>query len=161
MLSQIISDVKNCMKQLLLTDTFDAFEFTQGNITTYNTITINGQIHKEFYGSDYELSPFYGLEYTPWEHIKPLFLGQIKGKYTPVSFKIVFRANKDLAQSVLSEVSPSVADNIKSLILNIKYDENGLIITTGISEISFSMDKTVEEIWDKRVREILIKNEIG
>ena len=35
---------KNCMSHLLLKDTFDHFSFIEGEITTFNTFTIDGKM---------------------------------------------------------------------------------------------------------------------
>ena len=37
---------KNCMSHLLLKDTFDHFSFIEGEITTFNTFTIDGFLKK-------------------------------------------------------------------------------------------------------------------
>ncbi len=48
MISLEILDVKSCMSHLLLKDTFHAFYFIEGDIATFNTFHIDGQLHKDF-----------------------------------------------------------------------------------------------------------------
>ena len=47
---------KSCMSHLLLKDTFDKFSFIEGEITTFNTFTIDGFLHKEFFDEKPERS---------------------------------------------------------------------------------------------------------
>ena len=144
-----IEDVKSFMKYLLMEDKFDTFELIKGSITTYNTVDIDGLIQKDFYGSEYDSSDLYGYDYTPWSKAKELAFQLIKGKRTPLSFKFVLRAGNTLLTQVLTNLPEESTQHISSLILNIKFDSQGLSIVTGTSQTSFSLDKSADEVWDK------------
>ena len=47
-----ISEVKEFMSKLLLSDTFDSFLFIEGEIVTFNTFSINGYLQKDFFDKD-------------------------------------------------------------------------------------------------------------
>ena len=49
MISLNLTDIKNFMAQLLLSETFDHFSFIEGEIVTFNTFKIDGFIQKDFF----------------------------------------------------------------------------------------------------------------
>jgi len=155
MITLQIADKKAFMKYLLIDNMFDSFELVQGSITTYNTIDIDGQVRREFYGSEYDASDLYGYDYTPWPKAKELAYQLIKGKYTPLSFKFVLRANKALQSSILQELPAESTTHISSLIINVRFDSTGLSITSGTSSNSFSMDRSADEAWDEWVNRFI------
>ena len=85
-----ISDLKDFMNKLLLSDTFDYFLLEEGTIITANGFQIDGRVRKEFYTKeeqeDENLCPY---EFSLWKDIRPLCFQLIKGKRTPLSFKFV------------------------------------------------------------------------
>lgn len=149
MISIQINDVKNFMKHLLLSDTFDQFLLMHGSVSTSVTFELDGKINKDFYGAEYDISPVFGLDYTPWVQQKELILSLIKGKYTPISFKFILYPNSELQAKILSNASTVAIDNINNLVLTIRYNEFGLTLTSGISNKGFILDKTAEEAWDE------------
>lgn len=151
MLAIQIKDVKNFMKLLLISDTFDEFEMVHATISTSNIFDIDGKVDKTFFGEEYEVSDYYEHEYTPWKLIKEMCFGIIKGKHTPLAFKFILHAGREVTSSILAEIPETVASNIKSLILTIRYDEHGLMLTSGTASASFIADKSVDEAWDKWV----------
>ena len=64
MISLNLTNVKDFMSHLLLSETFDNFYFIEGEIVTFNTFTIDGYIQKDFFDSDAELT-----EYSYWKNL--------------------------------------------------------------------------------------------
>lgn len=155
MISIQITDIKNFMKNLLYTDSFDKFQLMYGSVTTANTYEIDGKVNKEFFGEDYETSELFGHDYAPWNMHKEFIKNIIKGKHTPLSFKFILYANDELKGVVLTDVPAETVVNVSNLVLNIRFDEYGLTLTSGISTISFIMDKSAEEAWDKYLTRFL------
>lgn len=152
MLAVQIKDIKNFMKLLLISDTFDGFEMIRAVISAANTFDIDGHVDSSFFGEDYESSEYFGHEYTPWKLIKNLCFEMIKGKHTPLSFKFILRADPETASSILAESSSGQPDPAAtSLILTVRYDEHGLMLTSATSSYSFTTDKTADGLWDKWV----------
>ena len=77
---------KSCMSHLLLRDTFDKFSFIEGEITTFNKFTLDGFLHKDFFDE----KP--ARDYSYWREVRDLCFSLIKGKRTPLHFKIVLSA---------------------------------------------------------------------
>ncbi|MDO5344619.1 MAG: DUF5721 family protein [Lachnospiraceae bacterium] len=158
-----LPDVKDFMNKLLTTDAFDAFLLSEASVTTFTTFRIDGTYHKDYYGTDAEL-----LEQDPhsaagpaWKLIRPLFFQIVKGKYTPLDFKLVLRladynVEKLLAQSGISLHSRDVA----GLFFNLHYNGKEIVCTTGTSLRIFTLEKTLDLAWDTMVQKFLKQQQI-
>lgn len=157
MIAENINDVKKFMSLLLVGDRFDNFEVADVSITTYNTFHIDGHINKDFYTKEeYEQEGF--PVFSKWSAVKPICYDIIKGKKTPLSFKIIFSMpEKDvislIEQNNLNSSNKIIMDikDINNLFLNIKYESGILSFVTGTSFKVFSMDKTLEQVFDKYI----------
>lgn len=85
MIALKLTNTKDFMSHLLLTDTFDNFSFIEGEVVTFNTFTIDGYIQKEFFESEEKLPGVFLMEEYPG-----VLFSLIRGKRTPLSFKMVF-----------------------------------------------------------------------
>ncbi len=169
MIALKITDVKGFMGKLL-TDAgtaFDTFLLSEAVITTYNTFTIDGHIHPEFFTSDAadEENPTQNQHaMSVWKSMKPICFNLIKGKRTPLNFRFVFclspeNVEKFLVQSELSDAFRP--ENINGLILNIKYDGTALSCVSATSLNLFTLDKELEHAWDAMIRKFFIQNAIA
>ena len=77
------------MAKLLTTELFDSFLVEEVTIDTFNTFTIDGRIHKEFYKDSEESQAPLSNEFSNWAKIRPIALSLIKGKQTPLGFKFI------------------------------------------------------------------------
>jgi len=148
-----ILDIKDFMKELLAKEAFDAFRVLEFSVTTNITYSIDGEIHPEFYtqGED-SVAPVDTETYTTWETIKPFCFSVIKGKQTPLSFKIVFAlSNEKLTQLLADKHIEMDIDDIFGLYLNCQYENQSLMCVTGTSLRLFSLDKTLDNAWDSEV----------
>lgn len=147
---------KNCMQHLLLKPTFDSFSLIEGEITTYNTFRIDGYIHKKFY----EDAP--QKEYSSWGDLREFCFHIIRGKRTPLNFRFILSLPKEEFEAFLIDQEiPSLSHtDIQGLYLNFKYDGTNLQCITGTSLNIFTMDKTLENIWDNYARKFFLNQEI-
>ena len=149
-------DTKKCMSELLLRDTFDAFSFIEGTITTFSHFTIDGFLHKSFFEEAPE------KEYADWKVLREYCFSIIKGKRTPLDFKLIFSLPKEETASLISENALDFSpEDVQGLYLNFRYDGLNLTCTTGTSLKSFSMDKSLEQTWDKWVQDFFTAKEIN
>lgn len=144
------------MNTLLVSEQFDSFQVDEASITTFNTFHINGHIVKSFFTSEEIDNMEPGLpEFSLWKDIRPICFQLIKGKKTPVSFRVVLHASPSLVASIASHPDCEVsADLIRSLVLNIRYDNGHVTCVTGTSFTTFLMDKTTDAVWDKYIRQL-------
>lgn len=159
MTSLEIKETKKIMNLLLTSEQFDFFLVEEAVITTFNTFYIDGHIVKEFYSRD-ELGELEAdgklAEFSCWKDIRPVCFQLIKGKKTPVSFKVVLHAAPGLIEKLAAADECQVAANlIRSLVLTIRYDNGRVACTTGNAFTTFVMDKSVDKLWDACVRRLL------
>ena len=148
-----INDHKGFMNALLMTDAYDMFLLKEAVIRTGNTITVDGAENKEFYGNDRDMaaleSPY---DYAPWQKLRPLITGLIKGKHTPLMMHIVLYLNPELADNILS----GAGKEVDYLILNIRFGDGSLKLTTGVAYKEFTLDKDADRLWDQYVAHKLL-----
>lgn len=155
MISENITNIKEFMSALLIGNTFDNFLATDISITTYNTFTIDGHIRKAFYTSE-EYESLGCPEISSWSTLKPICYNLIKGRRTPLSFKMVFCLAPENVKKFLVENNLDFApENINGLFINIKYEDNNLSVVTGTSLNIFTLDKTLEQSFDKHISKII------
>lgn len=138
---------------------FDRFLLNEAVIMMGNTYTIDGHINRDFYTADEidmlkQQSADNGLIFSEdmirWESVKNFCYEYIKGKKTPLAFRIVFCLSPENTVRFLSGLESSVSpEQIGSLNVNIKYDGSTLSCTTAVSLKIFTMDKTLEHAWDE------------
>lgn len=154
-------ETKKCMSELLLSSTFDSFLFIEGEIITFNKFTLDGYLEKEFYDSDV-LELIQDREYSLWKDMRDFCFSIIKGKRTPLRFKLIFSLSKSNIAKLLQQEGLSFSlQDVQGLYLNFRYDGEHLHCTTGTSMNTFTMDKSLDHAWDAMVQRFLKQKEIG
>ena len=151
---------KNFMAKLLTTELFDNFLVEEVTIDTFNTFTIDGRIHKEFYKDLDEPGDDANSEFSSWAKIRPIALSLIKGKQTPLGFKFILHLGNDDKLSLLRDADMDISPDQLSLGIGIKYSQGEVIITTGVSYQLFTLDKSAEKAWDEYIPSFLESNDI-
>lgn len=143
---------KTCMSHLLLKDTFDGFSFIEGEITTFNKFTIDGFLQKDFF----EATPEHN--YSHWKDVREFCFNIIRGKRTPLNFKIILSLAPEKFERFLieHEIAGFGPEDIQGMYMNLTYDGTNLTCITGISMKIFTMDKTLEKAWDAQAQKILL-----
>lgn len=145
MIAFSLTNIKEFMSQLLLSETFDSFAFIEGEIVTFNTFRIDGFLQKEFFDTEEPLP-----EYSLWKNVRDYCFSLIRGKRTPLSFRFVFSLSRKNIEKLTAQNVPSLdPDTVQGLYLNIHYDGARLTCVTGTSFKTFTMDKSLERIWDE------------
>lgn len=152
-----IKITRNFMNTLLVSEQFDSFLVEEVSITTFNTFHIDGHIVKDFYTrEELENTGGYLPSFSQWKDIRPICFQLIKGKKTPVSFRVILHASPDLVNAIAQNPECGVAaDLIRSLALNIRYDNGHVTCVTGTAFTTFLMDKSVDVLWDKYIQGFL------
>lgn len=162
MLALKISSVKAFMNHLLVADTFDNFLMAEATISTANTYQIDGHVNKEFFASeDISETPSIPYDFSEWKDIKPLCFNLIKGKRTPLFFKFVLHLKPEPVGKLLAAGNSNVStEQVKALVLTIKYDGMQVLLTTGSAYHTFVMSKEPDNIWDKALQQFLARKGI-
>ena len=157
-----IQDIKVFMSRLLLSSTFDRFLLHEASISTFSTFTIDGHLNKDYYSYDEEEKDTVDtIKYGYWEQYRPFCLSLIKGKKTPTGMKLVFQLSPGGLTKLLSSNHLNIhPEDVGGLFLNIRYDGQKLLATTGTSLKVFMVDKTLDQLWDNLITNFLKKHEI-
>lgn len=149
MVSVKVIDTKGFMSELLVRDLFDLYLLSEIEIVTSNKFNISGRLHKEFYSSD-KLDEIQERQHSFWKEIKPIAFNIIKGNNVPLSMKIVLMLPKPSVSSILDRANIGLnSSDINGLFLNIIFEKGQIIITTGSSFNFFTLDKTIDKLWDE------------
>lgn len=158
MIALSLTEVKECMSKLLLSETFDAFLFVEGEIVTFNTFSIDGYLKKEFF--DESETPT--RDYALWKDVREYCFSLIKGKRTPLSFKFVLGlAETNIEKLLLQKELNFKPQDVRGLYINLKYDGQKLQCITGTAMNLFTMDKSLEQAWDLMVQKFFTQKEIA
>ena len=163
MLAIQIKDVKTFMAKLLSADTFDSFLLEEVQIHTFNTFHIDGHLNREFYTKEeLEETEMFPYEYSQWKDMKGICFQLIKGKKVPSFLKITLHQKPECSYTILEEGgAKNLTQSLKAFVVTIKYDANGLMLTTGTSFSTFLLDKTPDQLWDQAFRRFLTEKEIA
>ncbi len=157
MIALEILSMKNFMSHLLSGETFDIFLLEEATISTANTYTIDGHMNVDFFPAEERDSKHIPYDFRPWSELKGLCFDLIKGKNTPLFFKFVLQLKPEHLPRILGQ-EPS---QVKALVLNIRYDGNKALLTTGTSYHTFVMSKEADLAWDNALCKYLSEKGIG
>ncbi len=162
MLALQITSTKQFMNRLLTGDCFSSFLLESALVTTYNTFSIDGRIHPEFYHSeDADFSDKTKYAFSGYLDVQEHLFSIIKGNRTPLSMKLTLLLNPEAMEKLLISGDCTVPrDLLSAFVLNIKYDGEKILLTTAISYEGFTMDKSAEPVWDNAMKKFLSAKEI-
>ena len=112
---------------------------------------------KDFYNKDEVPERDYAL----WKEVREYCFSLIKGKRTPLAFKFVLGlSDSNVEKLLLQQGLDFKPSDVRGLYINLKYDGSKLQCITGTSMKLFTMDKSLEQAWDKMVQKFFTKHEI-
>ncbi len=163
MIALRLSDKKTFMNQLLCSEIFDRFLLLEASVAKEATFSIDGRINASFYTKE-ELDEqnLSDAKILPYAKLRPICYQLIRGSHTPVSFKFILMLSpQNTANTLLHSESGFTESDIKGIFLNLTFQNGQLLLTTGISYASFSMDHTLDQEWDLLVKKFLNKYAIA
>lgn len=159
MISLKILEIKPFMARLFTKNTFDYFNLKELNIQTFTNFHVSGQFNEEFFSKE-ELEERGELSLL-WSDIRPFAFSVIKGNKTPLSLKIVFQLPSKKTQELMEGlVGRFTLEELGGLYLNIRFEKGQLHIITGVAMRTFTMDKTLEQVWDRVIKNLLKEEQI-
>lgn len=150
LISVRIPDSRKLLSDLLTKNTFDLFVLGEAQITTFTTFRIDGTWHPEYFESSNQSGAAPARDEEPsWSRIRPIIFEMAKGKHTPLSFRIILKLPKASLQSLLNVSKAAyTADQVDGLFMNISYQGEVVTCTSGTSMKTFTLDKSLDHIWD-------------
>ncbi len=157
MIALELTEVKDCMSKLLMSETFDPFYFIEGEITTFSTFAFDGYLKKDFF----EEGTAPEREYALWKDVREHCFSLIKGKRTPLSFRFVMGLSDANIEKLLIQQSLDFKpQDVRGLYLNLKFDGQKLQCVTGTAMNTFTLDKSLDQAWDMMVQKFFTQKEI-
>lgn len=135
------SEIKIFMNKLLKGNEFDSFEVRKIELETISKFSIEGKINKDYLPEDEK------REFCTWQELKPYIFQIVKGNKKPKNMKIIF----SLSKNIIDQLS----DNASAMFLNVNFEDNKIICTTGTSQKNFSLDNTVDIIWGEYINKFI------
>ncbi len=148
------------MGKLLTNATFDSFLMRELELQTFTNFKIMGQLNEDFFSKE-ELEEKQEHEFVQWCDVRQTVFGMIKGNKTPLSLKIVFQLPRSECEELAHQAGGRLRlEEIGGLYLNVRFDKGALHIITGVAIKTFTLDKTLEQEWDGKVKTLLRENGI-
>lgn len=163
MIALLMNDVKKTMHTLLMTNTFDSFRVQELTLVKDVSLVIDGHLHPEFYSENELLEdPSLGQqEYALYGSLRSMLTGFIQGSHTPLSFKFILHGPDSYRKNLTSNSSfTGDPEDIKALILTFRFEQGKLTCLTGTAYQNFTLDKSIDELWDKAICKAFDKMEI-
>ena len=159
MVAFTIHNIGSFMSRLLSSDCFDSFLLEEAVIRMAVTYTIDGHLNQNFYESDVWEDPAQRpFIMQPWSEARGICREMIRGKKTPASFRFTLQLKPDYMDKTLSSgqaLQPGTREAVSALVINIRMDEKGLQLVTGVAMQGFVMDKGPDRIWDQTMERFL------
>lgn len=162
MLALRIIDIKDFMHKLLCTDTFDHFLLPEASIRTYADFSIDGHLHADFFDqADEGFQQLSECRIAPFSMLRPMCFSIIRGNHPPLSFRFVFQLSPDnQRRTILQSGTSFLPEDVTAMFLNLHYQGQELTCTTGISYASFTLDKSLEQEWERLIPVFLRSHQI-
>ena len=162
MIALKLPEVRVFMNKLLCTETFDNFLLQEAAIQGSISYHIEGTLHKDFYSEEeLEQEHLNGLSFIPYGKVRTQCFDLIKGKRTPSFFKFVLLLSPmNLEKTLQQSASSLTSADVTAAFINLKFQNNSLLLTTGISYRTFTIDKSLDHEWDNLIKKFLKNHEI-
>ena len=161
MIALQIQDKKKMLQVLLESTSFDTFLMQEASVIRDSSLFLEGRIHPEYQPQKDSPVQTEGADFIPWHDVRTLLASYI-GKGFPLSFKFVLQAPAAYTQNLLKHAAfTGDPSTVKGLILTFRYEQEHLTCLTGISLTTFSMDKSIETLWDQGIKKALANMQIG
>lgn len=145
------SGVKDFMNKLLRTSLFDDFETKLVVLSGMMRFEISEE-KQPVEQDSIDSSEKRKRKSCNWAQIKPHISSIIVSGGKPGYFKVVL--------ALTGEAAGKINSNAATLSLNLLFDKGIILITTGVAQKSFSLDKSGEKDWDVYISDFLTRNEI-
>lgn len=162
MIALNLPEVRVFMNKLLCTEVFDNFLLQEASIQSSISYHIEGTLHGDFFSAEeLEAEHLTGLSFIPYGKVRTQCFDLIKGKRTPSFFKFVLLLSPSNLEKTIQQTTSSLStQDVSAAFLNLKFQNNKLLLTTGISYRTFTIDKTLDREWDTLIKKFLKNHEI-
>lgn len=158
MISLKILEMNRCMGKLLKGDSFDSFLLKEGFLRTNMEFRFQGKQFLEYFEAKEQEQMT--QEYVFWKEIKPIVFELVKGKRTPLAFSFTLFLTKEQRDELFVREAVTIGEDNPTLFLQIRFEHGVGRMITGTARNIFTLDRTLEEVWDLEVKRLLHQMEI-
>ena len=149
MVAYKVLDVRGCMNELLCKETFDFFLLQEMTINTFASFSIDGHRIDEYFTDEETAKLDIDDALMPYEYFREYCFDIIKGKKTPLSFQIILSLPTRIIGQIIEAAELNFQAKEVNLVAIFRFNDAGLIVTTGTSFREFTMDKSLERQFDE------------
>lgn len=161
MIALQVSDVRQFMVKLFYQPVFDPFYIKELTIRTFFDFSINGHRNLEFYPLEEQEAAKEHL-FVSWREVKNLVFQMIKGNRTPLAMHLVFQFSKEATEDILKLCGSGVRKEEQvGLYINVRFENGKLMLVSGVSREEFTLDKTLEHVFEEELKQFLKQAEIA
>lgn len=162
MIALELPEVRIFMNKLLCTEIFDNFLLQEARIQGSISYHMEGALHAGFFSEEeLEQEHLTGLPFIPYGKVRTQCFDLIKGKRTPSFFKFVLLLSPVNLEKTLQQTGSSLTtQDVTAAFINLKFQNGKLLLTTGISYRTFTIDKSLDREWDALMKKFLKNHEI-
>ncbi len=140
-------DIKTFMGLLLTGDNFNVFNVTAVEVQSFIDFNIKGTLDKNYLKEDEK-----DKKYINWSEIQPFIFSIIKGNKQPKKMIINFLLPQ--------KYTDKLYENCSACFLNMKFENGEVTFTTATSQKEFSLDKSLDILWNEYVLNFFISKNI-
>ena len=157
-----ITDKKDFMNKLLGGDCFHSFLLKEASILSFIPFQLDGRINTSFFPEDDpDTAHYLTEEFAKWEDVRPICFDIIKGKRTPTRFQFTLYLKKEAVEQVLSKEQLTMeAAFVQHFVLNVRFEQGEITLTTAVDYAAFTLDKQAEHLWDQALMKFLSGKQI-
>lgn len=145
-----MKDQKQFMNRLLKSDLFDHFLLAEATINGAISYHVDGHINREFFDEE-ELRSLTADDscYIPFGHFRPICYELIRGRHTPLYLKFIFMLSpSNMSKTLASTDSGLNPEDIDGMFLNLTFRDGVMLLTSGVSYHTFTLDHSLDAAWD-------------
>ena len=158
MIALHLLETKDFMNKFLAGDLFKDFLLLESTITNGITYSIDGRLSKD---ASEEQKAQFADGMIAMANIRPMLFQMVKGAHTPSYMKFVLALSCQQVLQLMNGTKTSISvSDVRNLCINITYQNQQLLCTTGVSYSTFCKDKGLEQEWDRVVSLYLKKHQI-
>ena len=158
-----IEDTNEFMKQLFKLGRYDSFYLYEVRIKSGFDYYINGRINKEYFDSVDDMlieriAEKSEDEYVCFGRMKDTILSYIGDNRLPLGMKLILMFNSENVEKLIEMHNLKYdKSQVTGLMFNVYLEKGKICVTTGTSLNVFTMDKSLEHVWDETVEKYYIK----
>ena len=137
---------------------FDSFLLKEGFLRTNMEFRFQGKQFLEYFETKEQEQMI--QEYVFWKEVKPIVFELVKGKRTPLAFSFTLFLTKEQRDELFVREAVAIGEDNPTLFLQIRFEHGVGRMITGTARNVFTLDRTLEEVWDLEVKRLLHQMEI-